>query len=201
MTKFSNEISHISKEIIGRKAKMELLTHQINKTKRSLSIWEKKHTDSIQARALLQDVAKETQQYLEKHITKMVNSALQCVFDDPPEFFAKFVKRRNKTECDLLFVKDGEELPIMKSYGGGVLDVASIALRISFWSIGGTSPILILDEPGKFVSPGLQNKVSKMFKLISKKLGVQFIIISHQADMLEAADKIFKVKQGDCFEN
>ncbi|RLA02447.1 MAG: hypothetical protein DRQ42_00585 [Gammaproteobacteria bacterium] len=148
-------------------------------------------SNAEQARAILQLVAKSTQSKLEYHIANLVTTALRSVFPEAPDFEVHFVERRNTTECDLLFKIDGEEYKPIESSGGGALDVASFALRVSRWSLNKNRPTLILDEPFRNVSPDLQNKVSEMVKLVSSEIKLQIIMISHAVEINTSADKIF----------
>ena len=158
-------------------------------------ILKKKYNDSLKAQALIQKVAKETQQKLEYHIGNVVTMAQAAVFPDPYGFELEFVERRGKTECDIWFVKDGERMEPMFSSGGGALDIASFALRCAFWSLKRTRSTIILDEPMKFLSRDLQDKASEMIKMLSEKLGLQFIIVSHIDELISSADKVFRVSQ------
>ena len=148
-------------------------------------------TSADKARVIIQNVAKETQQNLEFHISKLVTTALNSVFPDEIQFVTRIEIRRKKTECDLLFEEFDQEYNPLKGSGYGPVDVASFALRISFWSLNRNRPTMILDEPFRNVSPDLQYKVSEMLKMISKRLGIQVIMVSHQKDINIAADKTF----------
>jgi DNA repair exonuclease SbcCD ATPase subunit len=50
-----------------------------------------------------------------------------------------------------------------------------------------------LDEPFRFVSSDLQDRASQMVKELSEKLGLQFIIITHNPTLASYADKTFEV--------
>ena len=144
-------------------------------------------------RIYVQTVAEQTQEKIEYHISNLVSMALASVFPDPYTFRLRFTQRRNKTEADLLFQKNDNEGDPMDVSGGGALDVASFALRAATWSIKPTRKVILLDEPGKFISRDLQSKFSEMLKLISSKLGFQLIIISHIPEITECADKVFLI--------
>jgi len=149
------------------------------------------------ARAVVQTVANSLQKSLETRITNIVTMALSAVFDDPYEFKVEFVTRRNQTECDMLFVRNGNECEPIDSSGGGALDIASLALRMAVWSIKKTRAIQVLDEPAKFLSRDLQDKASTMLSTLSDELGIQLILVSHIPEMISAADKVFDVSNVD----
>ena len=152
-----------------------------------------------ESRVVFQTVAQQTMARLEMQISSLVTMGLRAVFPDPPEFVARMVSRRNKTECDLLYLQDGEEVVPVESSGGGLLDVTSFALRAAYWSLKRTAPIFILDEPFKFVSPDLQPKVEAMLRLFCERLHVQIIMVSH-AEHLSSnndTDQIITVRKVD----
>lgn len=150
-----------------------------------------------EAQTVIIEVAKITQSELEYHIGDLVTLALASVFDDPYEMGIEFVQRRNRTECDLFFIKDGKRVDPMTASGGGAVDVASFALRLSLWSLANprTRNTIVFDEPFRFLSKGLQPKASSMLKDISEKLNLQVIMVTHSEDLVDGADKIMNVYQ------
>ena len=148
-----------------------------------------------QARAIIKEAGLHTQQQLQFHISDIASLALNAVFDDPYELSVEFVERRNKTECDLFFLRNGDKINPMDASGGGAVDVASFALRIASWSMQSpkSNNVIILDEPMKHLSPEYREKGSQMIKEISDKLGIQFIIVNHEPILTTFADRVFKV--------
>jgi DNA repair exonuclease SbcCD ATPase subunit len=145
-----------------------------------------------QALVFVQDVAQRTQEQLTLHIEDVVNTALDTCFPDEYQFKLVFEIKRNKTEARLVFHKNGFEIDPMEASGGGVVDVASFALRIAAWSLGKTNNVICLDEPMKFLSRDLQPRAGEILKEISSKLGLQFIMVSHVADIIQSADRVFE---------
>ncbi len=134
--------------------------------------------------------------HLQDRISNLVSLGLKTVFPDPPKFVVNMVIRRDKLECDLLFQRGEEVYSPSEAEGGGLLDVTSFCLRLAYWSLNPTSPVFILDEPFKFVSPDLHYRVEQMLKLFCSKLGVQIIMVSHSDYLLPRTDKdrIFVVR-------
>ena len=149
-----------------------------------------------QAREIIRMVGIETQRQLQYHISDITSLALEAVFDDPYSLQVEFVQRRNKTECDLYFVRNEEHVDPISASGGGAVDVASFALRIASWSMQRprTQNVIILDEPLRFLSVDLQERASQMIKELSKKLNIQFIIVTHENTLASYADRVFEVK-------
>jgi DNA repair exonuclease SbcCD ATPase subunit len=167
------------------------LQSQIELGKRDLRMHEK-------AKKILQEVGLKTQQQLSYNISQIASMALETVFDMPYELQLDFVERRNKTECDIYFVRDGLKIDPF-SGGGGAIDVAAFALRVALWSMAQpkTHPTLILDEPFKHLKGEIANrKVLEMVSKISKKLGIQIIMVSDERvsreTTAEFTDKLFE---------
>ena len=181
----------------GQKQQIEKSLTQLQtdlvESKRSL----RKHE---QAREIIREVGLKTQEQLQFHISDITSLALEAVFDEPYELQVEFVQRRNKTECDLYFVRDNEKVDPLSASGGGAVDVAAFALRIASWSMNRprTRNIMILDEPFKHLKGEVENrKVLEMIKEISQKLKVQIIMISDERisrdATIEATDRLFEV--------
>ena len=176
----------------GRKIELESSIEQIqlkiNKEERYLH-----HVE--QAHEIIREVGLTTQKQLKYHIADIASLALESVFKEPYKLVLDFVERRGKTECDILFERDGERIDPLLASGGGVVDLAAFALRIASWSMQTprTRNTIVLDEPFKHLSKDLHDRASEMIKQVSRKLDVQFIIITHEPTLGMYADKVFTV--------
>ena len=177
-------------------ARAEYAKSKLLDTQKQLEKAEQDYQNALKAREIINIVAKDTQQQLEMRITNIVTMALAAVFPDPYEFKLVFSERRNQTEADLLLVRDGEEINPVDGAGGGVLDVVSFALRIAVLLMSGYRRVIILDEPFRHLSADLQPKASEMMKMLSDKLGIQFIMVSHEEGIIDCADNIITIKDG-----
>ena len=146
------------------------------------------------ARILVANAGQHTQTYLKDYIESMVTTGLKAVFEEDYQFVIDFDIKRNKPEAKISLRVHGDEVDPSNSVGGGVLDVASFALRVVLWSIENpkSSNVIILDEPFKFLHGKIENAM-KMVKDLSKKLNIQFILVSQIPEISECADKIFLV--------
>lgn len=189
-----SEARKLVEQTKGRKIELEdsidQLLNKIKKEKRLQKYQE-------QAHEILKQVGLETQQQLVYHISDVTSVALGSVFDEPYTVKLDFVERRGKTECDILFEKNGFPYDPLTASGGGVADLASFALRIASWSmkVPMTRPIIILDEPFKHLDKTMHPRASEMIKMLSDKLGIQFLIITHEQSMGTYADRVFEVRQ------
>ena len=185
------DINEMLEKARNLKVQKQLKQDEFVLTENKLSIAQTELENCQKARIIVQEVANKTQEKIEFQISNLVSLALSAVFPDPYEFKVKFVQRRNRTECDLLFVKNNEEVEPLSAAGGGAVDIASFALRVAIWSIKKTRPVFIFDEPGKFLSRDLQNKFSALIKELSYRLQVQFIIVSHIPEIQSCSDRVF----------
>lgn len=153
-----------------------------------------------QANEIIKEVGLRTQNQISFHISNITSLALESVFDNPYELQVEFVQRRNKTECDLSFVRGKSKLKPLEASGFGAVDVASFALRIASWSMQRprSRNVMILDEPFKHLKGEKANlRLLDMINEVSKKLGLQIIMISDERvdkeDIYEKADRVFEV--------
>ncbi len=92
---------------------------------------------------------------------------------------------------------DGKELDIMDSCGGGLIDVISFVLRVLI--LVSIKPrrqrIIYLDETFKHVSVDYRPKVASLLKSLAKQLNIQFLLVSHQPELVEAADTAYELQK------
>lgn len=165
---------------------------------KKLKIQKKKQKDIELAMSFLQLLAKETQQNIEKKLSKIVTSALQTVYpEENYEFKIKFIEKRNSTECQLLFAKDGDEFSPLEESGGGPIDIAALALLVSFIKLEKKRPLIITDEPFKNVSKQKLPIAVQLLKNICEKLDFQIIMVTHFDEIIKFSDKSFKIVKGE----
>lgn len=135
-----------------------------------------------EAQELAQDTAQQVQQKVHSQIAGVVSRCLEAVFSDEAyKFKIYFEQKRGRTEARSVFQKDGHDLDPMNGSGGGVIDIASFALRVARLLL--TQPplrrVITLDEPFKFVSEEYRPQVKQMLEELSKDMGIQIIMTTH----------------------
>lgn len=190
-----SDIQALRRTLEQRKGRRNQIADSLAKTEASLRDKKRDLRRYEQAREIIREVGLKTQQQLQVHISEITTLALEAVFPDPYALTAEFVQRRNKTECDLYFIRDDNPVDPLSAAGGGTVDVASFALRVASWSMRTprSRNILILDEPFRYLSEGLLPRAGEMIKQISEKLGLQIIMVTHSEELAEAADTTFRV--------
>ena len=175
-------ISEKKEELTAQKTRKEYIEQTIEDKKEKRKRVKRLSRDLEQALIIAQDVSQMTQEQLEYQISTLVTNSLDAIFPEPYVFKVSFEIKRGKTEASMFFSKNGEELNPLTSTGGGVVDVASFALRLTSFLISKQKPppLLIMDEPFRFVSLDYQEKVAILLEEMSKKFGIQIIIVTHE---------------------
>ena len=194
-------IEQLKSKFIAYKTECQLTLNSLEIKEKEYNSIKEYNENLLKARIVVGNAGTFTQTYLKSYIEEMVTTALQAVFEQEDyQFIIDFDIKRNKPEAKISLKLRGEETDPKDSCGGGVLDVASFALRVVLWSIENpkSTNTLILDEPMKFLHGRIENAM-KMIKDLSKKLGIQFIIVSQLSEMAEQADKIFEISHNGKF--
>jgi DNA repair ATPase RecN len=173
-------------------------TLQANKkqAERELREVNKVKSNYKKAREVLLVVAATAQQTAKQKIETLVTAAIQAVYDRDFVFKLKFEQKRNRSTARPVICEGEAEYNAKEDLGGGMVDLVSFALRIVVWSMQHTMtrPTIILDEPMKFVGQGeLLGRAAAFIKNISQELGIQFILLTHEPQLAEIADKAWDV--------
>jgi DNA repair exonuclease SbcCD ATPase subunit len=190
------EVKDFRKYVDNAKSQLDMVKSTISKTTTDLEQIRISMDFAEQARVIIYNVAQKTQESLILNIESIVTTALQSVFgEDSYEFKVDFNIKRNRTEADLYFVKDGFRYNPMSGSGYGAVDIASFALRIVALELSQprVRKVLIIDEPFKNLSEEYHDLAGQMIRELSEKLGIQFIIVTHIKELGDHAHKVFTV--------
>lgn len=132
-----------------------------------------------EAKDVLQQVGQEVQQQAHQKIAGVVTHCLQAVFGKQFRFEIRFERKRGRTEAQLVLLKKDLEVDALYGSGGGVVDVAAFALRVSALMM--TKPplrrLLCLDEPMRNIHGHAQRERAKeLIESISRELGIQIVM-------------------------
>lgn len=133
------------------------------------------------AQKLAQQVAQQVQESAHAQVADVVSACLEAVFEEPYTFRIVFEQKRGRTEARLVFERDGLEVDPLTASGGGVVDVASFALRVACLSMQRPRPrmLLILDEPFKFVSRCYLPRVRALLERMTEEQNIQILMVTH----------------------
>lgn len=135
---------------------------------------------------IAQHVAQNIQEQAHEKIAGVVTNCLQMVFEKPYVFKIIFTRKRGRTEADLVFEKDGITCDPLTASGGGVVDVAAFALRLSCIVLNKPTlrRVVLLDEPFKFVSAQYRDNVRQMLEDLAQDFQMQFIMVTHIDELI-----------------
>ena len=184
--------------LAGAKAKKALLSQQMEELENKVKILQGKVDVYIKARWVISEATRLTQERVKGYIESLTTMAIRAVYDSDFEFLVDFKISRNKSECFFSIKEDGYEYVPKDDDGGGLIDIISFALRIVLYSLEKPRRrnVIILDEPFKWTGK-LMSRAGEMIKEISNKLGLQIILITHEPELAEIADKSFLVERKD----
>jgi DNA repair ATPase RecN len=149
----------------------------------------------IQTEAALSDLTSKVMDSSTSSIDKMVTQGLQYVFDDMDlEFKAVVDKYRGKTAVKFTLLQNGEEVPILDSYGGGVVVVTGVLLRVVTIMALKARRFMILDETLSHVSKKYISRVSSLLSKLCSDLGFDIVLVTHSPEFAEYADYHFTAK-------
>lgn len=121
-------------------------------------------------------------------IDALVTKGLQLVFDDQRLVFRTRVeKARGKTSVRFVLLQDGQEAPILDSYGGGVVVVAGVLIRIVTIMALQARRVLLLDETLAHVSRRYVPALSKMLRELCDSLDFTILMVTHTEEFAEHA--------------
>lgn len=131
-------------------------------------------------------------------IIGLVTYGLQSVFEDPTmKLIVKERIQRNQKFYTLAVSIDGVETEDWENSSGGIVDVLNFMLRVVLLSVSSNRKFLALDEPFKGLSKNYRERLGDFLKLLADELNMQFLIVSHQAEIDSAADMLYEIRKVD----
>jgi DNA repair exonuclease SbcCD ATPase subunit len=177
--------------LVGKTMERGLLRQQQSALLQEQADLKQREEDQITARSLLQSAAQEVQGLLKFRLTNLVTTCFSTMMEEPYEMGLEFDTARGYSEANLSFLRDGNQFDPMSSTGGGPVDVASFGLRISLYGINPNRPSFFLDEPFRCLDEADFPQLVSLLQSISKRLGIQMIIVTHLKGLMDAADITF----------
>ena len=172
----------------------------LDRARENLSRIESELNTVENSQIFVQAVASNVQSQLSSSIDNIVNLGLATCFPGYT-FEMKYIPSRGKTEVSFV-VKNGDDIiDPMNQCGGGLINVLELGLRLAVYSISNVNNVLIVDEGFKFLSKSLKSKVAELLHVLSERLNLQFIEITHFEEFSENSDKKILIKKIDGISN
>jgi DNA repair exonuclease SbcCD ATPase subunit len=138
--------------------------------------------EASEAQAVAQRAAEDVQQRAHERVTALVSKCLSAVFDEPYELRLRVERKRGRTEASLVLCRGGLELDDpMDCAGGGVIDVAALALRVACLALVRPAPrrFLALDEPLRALSVEFRPRAAELLERLAQETQTQILLITH----------------------
>lgn len=127
-----------------------------------------------------------------ENLSETVSLGLEYVFKKRFKFGSSAQKRGVSLEISLGNVSSKNPI---HSFGGGVIDAASLLARLALSPY--TGKLLILDEPCKMLSTTYSYELGRIISDFVHQKGVQVIIASHNRGLIDSADKVIDITKGE----
>jgi len=137
-------------------------------------------------------------------VEKLVTTALRSIYGrDDYEFVMEFeLQRGQMTATPMLrstFKGETITVPVSDAHGGGIVNVVAFVLRVVVLVL--TRPqlqrVIIADESFRNVSREYLPRVAEFLRSLHDVTGVQVVMVTHQPEMIEAADKVYRVTKDE----
>lgn len=125
----------------------------------------------------------------------LMTYGLKTVFDDQRLTFVPVMSRKAERVYIELKTRNGEIEGSFGSYGGSVAVVESFLLRVLCMLKMGLARFMMLDETFAAVGETYIPATSRLIGEISKKLGMDVLLVTHQTEFQAYADHIYRVKE------
>ena len=132
-----------------------------------------------------------------RKIETWINLGLKNIFDDQIiEFKINKAISRNTNIYSFIVLKDGIEGSI-NSFGGGVLCIISLILKVLFLEITKSAKLLVLDESLSFLSEQYIENCARFINTLVSEFKLNIILVTHQEKFKEHTSNIYEAKRKD----
>lgn len=190
-----SEVDDCIRRFQAAKNRVEYLESDLDQKRMQVERNKRKVEVLIKTRYVLGEVARLTQEKFKEKVEGLITMAIQAVFDRDFSFSLEFERKRNKFECRPIVLEGKDEYTPEEDMGGSIVDVIGFAFRIVLWSLEKprTRNVMVLDEPGKWTGK-LIIKFAQMIREISHKLIIQIILVTHDQQLIDIADRAWLVE-------
>lgn len=201
---FEQAFKELETNVIIAKQNEAMLKKDISTIKSKMSALETMNQNLEKVIIILTQAATTSRDNARAHFEKIITDALQFVSQSKDyEFVIKELTGRAKASYEF-YIKstvNGVEC-IQKpedANGGGFVDIISVAAKYAYLEIFNDPKImsgtLLYDEPGKMISEQMSIKFAEYIKFLGNHYGRQTIMVTHNDNLSNVADKTFVVRK------
>lgn len=204
LSTFEQTLKELETNVIIAKQNEAMLQKDIASIKKKIASLETMNERLEKVIVILTQAATTSRDNARAHFEKIITDALQFVSQSKDyEFVIKELTGRAKASYEF-YIKstvNGVEC-IQKpedANGGGFVDIISVAAKYAYLEIFNDPKImsgtLLYDEPGKMISEQMSVKFAEYIKFLGNHYGRQTIMVTHNDNLSNVADKTFIVRK------
>lgn len=194
-------LSQIREYLIKKNGVLEELGTKISKSQDSLSQLLTQQKIQDKAVSIIREAANDSQVVFLENLSIFVSEGLKTIFDKSYRYEIRVVQRgKVNSITQILHTDQGNFIDPINSVGGGVNYILSFLLCVASLILKNKeNRVLVMDEPFRFVSKDLLPKVAEMLKFLTDSYNIQFIIVTHEQELLSnlEAENIIRIGLDD----
>ena len=138
----------------------------------------------------------------EERVSSLITHGLAAVFsDDSISVSVETTTKRDTAHMRFLLRQGGIELGnLIDGTGGSIVSVFSFLFRVvvTMHEQPPLRRVMLMDETFRMIAPDHMPALGSLLRELSDRLGFQFVLVSHEQELLDAADVVIEVtKHGD----
>lgn len=190
--------ARVDRSITGTEGQLLLLTTQRHEVAQRHSRIELLLAVLTAALAVLQELEGAWRRSFESRLSSVVSDGLTAIFGEEIKLEVKSTVKRDATSMQLVLTQGDIEIDdIVGGTGGSLVSVLDVLLKILLLvSAPDLRRVLVLDEAFRMVEARHLPALGQLLRELSDRLSMQFILVSHETELLDAADVVYSVENG-----
>jgi DNA repair exonuclease SbcCD ATPase subunit len=184
----------VIQQIIGQRA---LIEASLGKAQAAVDAAHTADAELGEVLSLLHSMEQEWRERFQAGLASVVSDGLSSVFGERIDVRLETTTFRETTSINLLVEQGGVTTDIMDAKGGSLVQILSFLLRVQL--LVSVQPplrrVMLLDEPFGMVSADLFPRLCELITGLNRRFGIQFVINSHNEELLHCADASYMVSQ------
>lgn len=200
INELENNVDQLKTFLSRESGKRDRLLEEIKENQKKIEEADKKIDLLEKVNLVFKKSSEFARDQAKNQIENLVTNCLQFIFNSNIRFEIEISESYGKPNAEFYVITEFDDNTIKTkpeiSRGGGIVDIVSLALRISFLQVHNPQieGPLILDEPAKHVSEEYIYNVAEFLKETSKMFDRQIIMITHNNYLSEFADRAYRIE-------
>lgn len=190
-------LAELERQVAQLEGKRDLLLNESEQLQQELAQAEQQEQHYRAALEVLQALEKNWRDQFSQRLAHIVSWGLSTIFGVPLTVSVSTEIKRGVSSSKITIKEGDTETTILDYEGGSLVNVLSVLLR-AILVVNTFPPLrraLVLDEPFSMVSQEYRPAVCQLLRHLADKLDMQFIIVSHEPELVDAADVAYFVEK------